>query len=279
MKLISWNCNGVRSVRDKGVLEALVVEEQPDVLLLQETRVQVEPPGLGFLDGYERCWNAADRPGYSGVAVFSRRPMVAWRPGLGRATRDPEARTLTVDLPGLTVVSAYGTNARRDLSRLPERLAFDAALTRHLRTRARRQPVVLGGDLNVAPTSGDLARPAPNRGRSGCTDEERDAFRAHLAAGFVDAYRHAHPDGRDWTWWSNVTRARERDVGWRIDHWLVSRRLRPVVTRAWALGQVMGSDHCPIGLELALPRSRELPGHGLDDDVDGPSAMRLAQDR
>jgi exodeoxyribonuclease-3 len=131
-------------------------------------------------------------------------------------------------------------------------VAFDAALTQHLRTRTRRQPVVLGGDLNVAPTAADLARPTSNKGRSGCTDEERAAFRAHLDAGFVDAYRHHRPDGRDWTWWTNVTRARDRDVGWRIDHWLVSRRLRPRITRAWALGHVLGSDHCPIGLELDL---------------------------
>lgn len=243
----------MRSVRDKGVLEELVLAEAPDVLLLQETRVQTEPPGLGFLDRWDRVWNAADRKGYSGTAVFSRLPIEASRPGLGRATRDPEGRVLTVDLPGLTVVSAYATNARRDLSRLPQRVAFDAALTRHLRTRARRQPVVLGGDLNVAPTRDDLARPTPNEGRSGCTEEERGAFQGHLAAGFVDAYRHLHPDGRDWTWWSNVTSARERDVGWRIDHWLVSRRLRPHLRRAWALGHVGGSDHCPIGLELALP--------------------------
>jgi exodeoxyribonuclease-3 len=252
VKLISWNCNGVRSVVAKGVLPELVAREQPDVLLLQETRVQAEPDGLlPFLDGYHRVFHGSARPGYSGAAVFSRLPILASRPGLGHDRRDVEGRVLTVDLPGLTVVSAYGTNARRDLSRLPERVAFDAALTRHLRTRARRQPVVLGGDLNVAPTAIDLARPGPNKGRSGCTVEERSAFEAHLAAGFVDAYRELHPDGRDWTWWSNVTFARERDVGWRIDHWLVSRRLRPALRRAWMLSDVRGSDHCPIGLELA----------------------------
>lgn len=253
MKLISWNCNGLRSVIAKGVLEELVLAERPDVLLLQETRVQVEPPGLGFLDGYDRIYDAADRPGYSGVAVFSRLPIGASREGLGRTLKDPEGRVLTVDLPGLTVVSAYATNARRDLSRLPERMAFDAALTRHLRTRARARPVVLGGDLNVAPTAMDLARATANQGKSGCTDEERSAFQAHLDAGFVDAYRHLNPEGRDWTWWLNVSFARQRDVGWRIDHWLVSRRLRPRLRRAWALQHVGGSDHCPIGLELADP--------------------------
>lgn len=213
--------------------------------------MQVEPPGLGFLDGYHRVHDVADRPGYSGTAVYSRLPILASREGLGRSSRDPEARVLTVDLPGLTVISAYATNARRDLSRLPERQAFDAALTRHLRTRARRRPVVLGGDLNVAPTAMDLARPTANRGRSGCTEEERAAFRAHLDAGFLDAYRELHPEGRDWTWWLNVSAARQRDVGWRIDHWLVSRRLRPRLHRAWALQHVLGSDHCPIGLELS----------------------------
>jgi exodeoxyribonuclease-3 len=228
-----------------------VAEERPDVLLLQETRVQVEPPGLGFLDGYERAYDAADRPGYSGTAVFSRLPIRASREGLGRSRRDPEGRTLTVDLDGLTVISAYGTNPRRDLSRLPERMAFDAALTTHLRTRTRLQPVVLGGDLNCAPTAMDLARPGPNKGKSGCTVEERSAFEAHLAAGYLDAYRHLDPEGRDWTWWSNLPGARDRDVGWRIDHWLVSRRLRPRLRRAWALQHVRGSDHCPIGLELA----------------------------
>ncbi len=233
------------------MLEELVASEDPDVLLLQETRVQVEPPGLGFLDGYERVLNAADRPGYSGTAVFSRLPIEASREGLGRTRRDPEGRVLTVDLPGLTVVSAYGTNARRDLSRLPERVAFDAALTRHLRTRGRAQPVVLGGDLNVAPDRIDLARPTPNKGKSGFTTEERDAFQAHLAAGYIDAYRHLDPEGRHWTWWSNLPGARDRDVGWRIDHWLVSRRLRPRLVRAWALQHVQGSDHCPIGLELS----------------------------
>jgi len=230
-----------------------VLSEQPDVLLLQETRVQVEPPALGFLDGYERVYDVADRPGYSGTAVFSRLPILAARSGLGRTLRDPEGRVLTVDLPGLTVISAYGTNPRRDLSRLPDRMAFDAALTRHLRTRARARPVVLGGDLNVAPTRDDLARPTPNKGKSGCTVEERTAFEGHLAAGFVDAYRHLNPDGRDWTWWANVADARNRDVGWRIDHWLASRRLRPRLRRAWALQHIRGSDHCPIGLDLADP--------------------------
>jgi len=253
LKLISWNCNGLRSVLAKGVLQELVEAERPDVLLLQETRVQVEPDGMDGFEGWHRAWNPAVRPGYSGTAVLSRLPIEDARVGAGRDRRDPEARVLTVDLPGLTVVSAYGVNARRDLSRLPERVRFDAALTRHLRTRTRRRPVVLGGDLNVAPTADDLARPGPNKGRSGCTAEERDAFAAHLAAGYVDAYRHLNPDGRDWTWWSNVTNARERDVGWRIDHWLVSRRLRGGLRRAWALQHVRGSDHCPIGLELDLP--------------------------
>ena len=252
-RLISWNVNGLRSVIAKGALADLVAAERPDVLLLQETRVQTEPDGLDVLDGWHRAHSHAVRPGYSGVAVYSRLPIRAARTGLGNATRDPEGRTVTVELDGLTVISVYGTNARRDLSRLGERVAFDAALTRHLRTRNRRGPVVLGGDLNVAPTAADLARPGPNKGRSGCTVEERSAFAAHLEAGYVDAYRHLHPDGRDWTWWSNVTNARERDVGWRIDHWLVSRRLRGGLRRAWALQHVRGSDHCPIGLELDLP--------------------------
>lgn len=251
MKLISWNCNGLRSVISKGVLEELVADEKPDVLLLQETRVQVEPPGLGFLASYERVFNAAVRPGYSGTAVFSRPPIEGSREGRGRSRQDPEGRTLTVDLPGLTVISAYGTNPRRDLSRLPERVAHDAALTQHLRARNRERSVILGGDLNCAPTANDLARPGPNKGKSGCTVEERSAFEAHLAAGYVDGYRYLHPEGRDWTWWSNVPGARERDVGWRIDHWLVSRRLRPRLRRAWALRHVTGSDHCPIGLELS----------------------------
>ena len=257
MKLISWNCNGLRSVLAKGVLQELVEAERPDVLLLQETRVQVEPDGMDGFEGWHRAWNPAVRPGYSGTAVLSRLPIEDARVGAGRDRRDPEARVLTVDLPGLTVVSAYGVNARRDLSRLPERVRFDAALTRHLRTRTRRRPVVLGGDLNVAPTEIDVTHPENKKNHVCYHEDVRKAFWSLCSLGLVDVFRKHRPGEGEYSFWDyRVPNSLERNIGWRIDHILATAPLaeRSIDSyadrepRAWE----KPSDHTVVVAEFRL---------------------------
>ncbi|MGA2763778.1 MAG: exodeoxyribonuclease III [Spirochaetia bacterium] len=251
LKLISWNCNGIRAVhRRKGF--SFVSEERPHILCLQETRAGPQDID-GVLPGFRhQAWCPGEKPGYSGTAIFSRIEPLSVRQGIGTPEHDREGRVLTMELTGMFVVNVYTPNSRRDLSRLPYRQRWDRAFLRFLQRLASRKPILFCGDINVAHEEIDLARPKENRHTHGFTAEERAGFGAILEAGFIDTFRDLHPEGENYTWWNVATRARERNVGWRIDYVVISGSLRPALRGAFILPQVMGSDHCPVGVTLSV---------------------------
>lgn len=249
MKLISWNVNGLRAVLKKNFLDYLK-QESPDVLCLQETKCspdQVEPV---WGDAYETHWNWAEKKGYSGTAVLTReRPLRVTR-GIGIPEHDREGRVLTAEYPGFFLVNVYVPNSQRELARLPYRQQWDRDFLAYLCALDRAKPVVWCGDLNVAHTEIDLTNPKANVKNHGFTPEERAGFDAVVRAGFVDTFREFEKGGGHYTWWSPMGGARSRNVGWRIDYFLVSARLRPALKSAAIQPQILGSDHCPVTLEL-----------------------------
>ncbi len=251
LKLISWNVNGIRAVQRRNGFSFLS-KERPHILCLQETRAGPEEAGRILSAFPYQNWCAAARPGYSGTAIFSRVKPLSVRCGIGVREHDQEGRVLTVELSRLFVVSVYTPNSRRDLSRLSYRQRWDRAFLRFLARLEERKPVVFCGDLNVAHEEIDLARPKENHHTHGFTDQERAGFSAILKADYVDTFRELHPEGGNYTWWQLATRARERNIGWRIDYVVISKSLRPALRKAFILAQVRGSDHCPVGVTLSL---------------------------
>ncbi len=251
MKLLSWNVNGIRAVLGKGFGE-FVAGERPDILCLQETKAKPEQVPLPLeLAGYHAYWDSAQKPGYSGVAVFTREKPLAVKVGLGHDHHDREGRVLTLEYPGFTLVNVYTPNAQDFLRRLDYRLAWDEAFRDHVVAEARRKPVVFCGDLNVAHQEIDIARPRENRRSPGFSDEERESFTRLLDSGFVDTYRHHHPTTTGaYSWWSYRAGARANNIGWRIDYFGVSTPLLSRVSAAVILPHVLGSDHCPVGITL-----------------------------
>ena len=250
MKLLSWNVNGVRAALGKGLLEWMRAA-RADVICLQEVKaVAGDVQHVEWPAGYEVVWNAAEKKGYSGTAVLTRRPPVSVTLGIGSPEHDREGRAVTVELEECYVVGVYTPNAQPELVRLPFRQAWDRALLAHVRRLERRKPVIFCGDLNVAHEEIDLARPKENVGNPGFSDEERDGFRAYLGAGFIDTFRVFEPGPGHYSWWTYRAGARERNIGWRIDYVMASAALRPRLRRAWIEPHVRGSDHCPVGLEL-----------------------------
>lgn len=250
MKLISWNVNGLRAVLRKGFLSFLE-REQPDILCLQEIRARPEEVETLWAIGYEQHWNSAAKPGYSGTAIFTRpRPLAVTR-GLGSEEHDCEGRAITAEYEGFFLVNVYVPNAQRELTRLPYRQRWDRRFLRYLRELQTRKPVVFCGDFNVAHHEIDLARPKQNVGHHGFTPQERRGFDAFVRAGFVDTFREFEPGPGHYTWWS-LGGAKERNVGWRIDYFLISGVLRPALRSAFIRPEVSDSDHCPVGIELAL---------------------------
>jgi exodeoxyribonuclease-3 len=250
MKLVSWNVNGLRACLGKGFLDFLAASDA-DLVCLQEVRALATQVTLD-LPGWTVHWNPALRAGYAGTAILTRIPLRAVFPGLGVADLDTEGRVLTAELDDCFVTTVYTPNVRRELTRLEfRRKQWDPAFLRFVRGLEKRKPVVFCGDLNVAHREIDLANPGPNRGNAGFTDEERAGFDRILAAGFVDTFREFEGGGGHYTWWSNRKGVRERNIGWRIDYFLVSGVLRPRLVAAGILADVLGSDHCPVTLELA----------------------------
>jgi len=252
MKLISWNVNGMRAVLGKGFGE-FVSTEQPDILCLQETKARPEQVPLPLeLGGYHAYWNSAEKPGYSGVAVFSREKPLNVTLGLGIEEHDREGRVLTLEYADFILVNVYTPNAQDELRRLSYRMTWDEAFRLHLADQATRKPVIFCGDLNVAHQEIDLARPKDNRRSPGFSDEERASFEKLLGTGFVDTFRHHYPDLTDaYSWWSYRAGARQRNVGWRIDYFGVSTPIIDRVASAHILPHVHGSDHCPVAITLA----------------------------
>lgn len=254
MKLISWNVNGLRSVLKKNFLEFLE-RESPDLLCLQETRCSPDEVEQLWPLTYSTWWNVAEKKGYAGTAIFSRtRPQQVW-PGMGVPQHDREGRILNAEFADFFLVNVYVPNAQRELTRLAYRQEWDRDFLRHLKRLEKRKPVVFCGDFNVAPTEIDLANPKANVRNHGFTPEERAGFHAFITAGFVDSFRVFEPGGGHYTWWSQMANARARNIGWRIDHVLVSHAMRPWLKAAFIRNQVLGSDHCPVGIEFVSQAS------------------------
>jgi exodeoxyribonuclease III len=250
MKLISWNVNGLRACANKGFLDYFK-QAGADIFCIQETKLQEGQFVLEDAGEYESYWNYALKKGYSGTAVFTRIKPLSVRYGM-EEDLEPEGRIVTLELEGFYLVNVYTPNARRDLSRLDYRLEWEDRFRLYLQELDRKKPVIVCGDLNVAHQEIDLKNAKSNRGNSGFTDEEREKMTRLLDAGFIDTFRHLYPDRTDaYSWWSYMPKVRERNVGWRIDYFLASARLRPYLLDARIDSTVLGSDHCPVILELA----------------------------
>ena len=250
MKLISWNVNGVRAVLKKGFAD-FIHREQPDVLCLQETKaMQAEVVVPEALAGYHSYWSSAQKKGYSGTAIFTKTEPLAVTYGLGMSEHDAEGRVITAEFTEFFLVNVYVPNAKRDLSRLGYRQEWDRDFLAYLKRLEQTKPVIWCGDLNVAHEEIDLARPKGNEKNHGFTPEERVGFTTFVAAGFLDTFRVFEPGGGHYTWWSQMNNARSRNIGWRIDYFLASQALRPRLKSAKIYHETLGSDHCPIGLEL-----------------------------
>jgi exodeoxyribonuclease-3 len=265
MKFYSWNVNGIRAVVKKGTFQAFVKEHKPDVLCLQETKAEQGQAEVD-LAGYHEYWNSAVKKGYSGTAIFSKREPLdvikgfpkefarkfSFADELKRDSAD-EGRVITAEFEKFYVVTVYTPNAKDDLSRLPLRHKhWDPAFLAYCKQLEKKKPVLFCGDLNVAHTELDLANPKPNKGKKGFTVEEREGFQNFLDAGFIDTFRMFTEGNGHYSWWSNFSNARSRNVGWRIDYWLVSEKLRKQVKKAEIHTDVMGSDHCPVSVTVSI---------------------------
>ena len=249
MKFISWNVNGLRAARGKGFEEVFAALDA-DFFCLQETKLQQGQIDMAF-PGYESYWSYAEKKGSSGTAIFTRHTPLSVRYNLGLPEHDTEGRAVTLEYGDFFLVCVYTPNAQDGLKRLDYRIAWEDAFRAYLLALDRQKPVIACGDMNVAHEEIDLKNPKSNVGNPGFSDEERGKFTELLAAGFTDSFRFLYPDRRDaYSWWSYRAAARARNVGWRIDYFVISDRLRDKVKDAFILPEIPGSDHCPVGLEL-----------------------------
>ncbi len=249
MRLISWNVNGIRACAGKGFEES-VQKLDADVICLQEVKAKEEQVGI-LLPGYDRIVYSADKAGYSGTAVFTRVPHGEPRFGMSVDPHDHEGRLITLDMGDFTLVNCYTPNAQRGLTRLDYRMQWEDDFRNYLYALDAEKPVVLCGDLNVAHREIDIKNAKSNRGNAGFTDEEREKFTLLLQSGFVDSFRHLYPDKKDaYTWWSYMGNARASNTGWRIDYFVVSRKLQDRIQGAAIHPDIFGSDHCPVELVI-----------------------------
>lgn len=248
MKLISWNVNGLRAVVKKG-FEEIFNEVAADVFSLQETKLSENQLDLEF-EGYQSLWNYADKKGYSGTAVYTRPRPVSVVRGIDVEVHDHEGRVITVEYPDFYLVNVYTPNSQTELARLEYRMDWEDAFLEYVRKLDKTKPVVICGDLNVAHQEIDLKNPKTNRNNPGFTDSERSAMTRLLEAGFIDTYRHLHPDTQAFSWWSYRFSARAKNIGWRIDYFLISARLADRLLEADILSDINGSDHCPVTITL-----------------------------
>jgi len=265
MKLYSWNVNGIRAVVKKETFQAFIAEHQPDILCLQETKAKEGQAELDLKD-YHEYWNDADKAGYSGTAIFSKEKALQVMKGFSNdimkkydlidtyGDASKEGRVISAEFEKVWVVTVYTPNSKGDLSRLELRhKKWDPAFLEHIKTLEKTKPVVFSGDLNVAHNDIDLANPKANVGKHGFTNEEREGFDNFEKAGLIDTFRTLHPDETAaYSWWTHWANARARNIGWRIDYWLASKSLQDKVVDARIHPDVLGSDHCPVSIELAL---------------------------
>ena len=251
MKLISWNVNGLRACLGKGFTDAFEAMNA-DFFCLQETKLQAGQVTLD-LPGYHQFWNYAEKKGYSGTAIFTKKEPLSVRLGLGVPELDTEGRLITLEYENFFLVTCYTPNAQPELARIDHRLRWEDAFRDYLMGLDEKKPVLVCGDLNVAHNEIDLKNPAANRGNAGFSDQERGAFGALLAAGFTDSFRHLYPDVTGaYSWWSYRFHAREKNAGWRIDYFLVSNRVKDQIQEASIHPEIFGSDHCPVELDIDL---------------------------
>ncbi|TKC19314.1 exodeoxyribonuclease III [Robertmurraya kyonggiensis] len=250
MKLVSWNVNGIRACVKKGFLDYFH-EVDADIFCIQESKLQEGQIELE-LDGYYQFWNYAERKGYSGTAVFTKHKPISVSYGIGERDDEEEGRSIILEFADFYLVNVYTPNSKRDLARLDYRLQWEEEIRKYLLELNSIKPVIYCGDLNVAHEEIDLRNPKSNIGNSGFTDEERGKMTELLKAGFVDSFRHLYPDKTDsYTWWSYMAKVRERNIGWRIDYFIVSNALENKIEDAEIHHEVLGSDHCPVVLKMA----------------------------
>ena len=255
MKLVSWNVNGLRAVVTKG-FENFFKEINADVFCVQETKMQEEQLDDNIrkiFDGYYCYWNSAEKKGYSGTAVFSKMKPLNVTYGIGIEEHDKEGRVITVEYEKFYLVNCYTPNAKRELERLDYRMIWEDEFRKYLLKLNETKPVVLCGDLNVAHEEIDLKNPKTNRGNAGFTDEEREKMTQLLSSGFTDSFRYLYPDKAGvYSWWSYMFKAREKNAGWRIDYFIVSKSIEEKIKESYIFSEVMGSDHCPVGIDLEV---------------------------
>ncbi|AWM19171.1 exodeoxyribonuclease III [Bacillus inaquosorum] len=252
MKLISWNVNGLRAVMRKMDFLSYLKEEDADIICLQETKIQDGQVDLQP-EGYHMYWNYAVKKGYSGTAVFSKQEPQRVMYGIGIEEHDQEGRVITLEFENMFVMTVYTPNAKRGLERIDYRMQWEEDLLSYILELDQKKPVILCGDLNVAHQEIDLKNPKANRNNAGFSDQERGAFTRFLEAGFIDSFRHVYPDLEGaYSWWSYRAGARDRNIGWRIDYFVVSERLKDQIEDASISADVMGSDHCPVELMINI---------------------------
>lgn len=255
MKLISWNVNGLRAVVNKGFKD-FFDEIEADIFCVQETKMQIEQKDMlmdAIFEGYHQYWNSAEKKGYSGTAIFTKKEPISVKYGLGIEEHDNEGRLITLEFENYYLVNCYTPNSKRELERLPYRMIWEDAVREYLGALDKVKPVIYCGDLNVAHNEIDIKNAKSNVGNSGFTYEERDKMTVLLNSGFVDTFRYKYPDkGDSYSWWSYMGRAREKNIGWRIDYFITSDRIKENIIDAKIHPEVMGSDHCPIELDIDL---------------------------
>ncbi|MBE6895309.1 MAG: exodeoxyribonuclease III [Ruminococcaceae bacterium] len=250
MKFISWNVNGFRACLEKG-FEEVFKNLDADFFAIQESKMQ--PGQADFApQGYCQYWYSADKKGYSGTAVFAKKEPLSVRYGIGVDQHDHEGRAITLEYENFYLLNVYTPNAQRELARLDYRMQWEDALRQYIKTLDAVKPVIYCGDLNCAHNEIDLKNPKTNRRSAGFSDEERAKFTQLLDSGFTDTFRYLYPDKVQYSWWSYMRKAREKDIGWRIDYFVVSNRIKDKVRDSFIFGDILGSDHCPVGIEIDL---------------------------
>lgn len=251
MKLVSWNVNGLRACMGKG-FEQFMLDSDADVFCIQETKMQKEQADFTF-NGFKDYWNSAVRKGYSGTAVFTRLEPMSVTYDICDEEYCGEGRVITLEFDKFYLVTVYTPNSKKELARLDYRMEWEDAFRKYVMELDKVKPVIMCGDFNVAREEIDLKNPKPNMGSAGFTKEEREKMRKLLESGFVDSYRLLYPDKKGaYTWWSYMFHARDRNAGWRIDYFLTSKRITNLIEDSVVYSDVLGSDHCPIGLEINL---------------------------
>lgn len=251
MKLISWNVNGLRAVLKKG-FEDFFYDIDADIFCIQETKMQEGQIENFELKGYKQYWNSAIKKGYSGTAIFTKIEPISVTYGIGIKEHDEEGRVITLEFDRFYLVNMYVPNSKRELERLDYRMLWEDEIRKYLTKLNNKKPVIMCGDLNVAHEEIDLKNPKTNRRNAGFTDEEREKMTKLLQAGFTDTFRYIYPEKIAYSWWSYMGNARAKDVGWRIDYFIVSNNIKEKIEDAYIYKEIYGSDHCPVGIKINI---------------------------